>query len=250
MKKSERLKEESKTLRKAKLEIEKKQKRRENFKKIFAIALVPLVFGAGLATGNLMGSDSQGRSGIESRNITIEKVERSISGKSSEEDRRDAFEALRNTLTSAGKSKGNLDFETRLTKLDSGDYSDVDKELLDSMRWTDGLDKRKAVKQNAVQGFVTLNYIITESGNRKIEPKSDVDINQAIYLDQETGRAFIPISIFLGPSNSMSVEMIYDSESKEWKVDPYSFVESLRLSASLQQSQQSQTQQNNPQKQG
>lgn len=234
MKKSERLKKgDSSTIRRVDLELDKKKERQKRLRAVFAVALVPLLFGAGYVVGDLTGNDGPAQE--QNVSTTVEKVEQSVSGKSSDEDKADAVDALRQALILAGESKGDLDFEARLTQIDENNYEDVSPEFMEMLYWTDGLDERDGIKANSIQGMITLSFIAVQSGNADITPNAEA-LESVVYLDQQNGRAFVPVSVFLGPSNSMSVELVYDSESESWKIDPYSFVEALRLSASLQSS--------------
>lgn len=232
MKKSERLTEEnSATVRKMKLELERKEQNRKRLKTVITIVLFPAIFGTGFALGNF--TNSTNVDSHKEEKVTVEKVQYSVSGKSAEEDKKDAVNALKEILISAHKSKENKGLEERLKEIDNDNYNDVDSKVIHAFYWADGLDKREDVRKNAIQGLVTIGYLVDNKG-LKFEPQTK-DINSVVYLDQKTGRAYIPASVFLGPSNGASIEMIYNDETKEWKIDPYSFVETLRLSAKLQE---------------
>ncbi len=90
-------------------------------------------------------------------------------------------------------------------------------------------DNVKVSTATALLSFVDL---IKNNGNKDIKPLTN-DYNNVVYLDENSKTAQVPVNIFTGTSGSISFEMIYIDN--EWKLAPYSLLESLSLSSQIQQ---------------
>lgn len=90
-------------------------------------------------------------------------------------------------------------------------------------------DNVKVSTATALLSFVDL---IEKNGNKDIKPLTN-DYNNVVYLDENSKTAQVPVNIFTGTSGSISFEMIYIDD--EWKLSPYSLLESLSLSSQIQQ---------------
>ena len=49
------------------------------------------------------------------------------------------------------------------------------------------------------------------------------------YDQPELGTVYVPLGVFTGQQNAFVVEMVY--VKGQWKINPYSLVEQIRLSA-------------------
>lgn len=166
-------------------------------------------------------------------NTSAQKVEKTVSGKSVDEDRKDALNAVTNILTLSAKSPNpDENFEQRLTKLDAGDRSAIDPALTDTIRFVDVFADSPDMQTNTLQSLITFATVIQQTtGSEAIAPTSDT-MWKNVYMDSETGTAFVPLALYAGPSSGFSFEMVY--VDGEWKLSPYSILDAVRLSSNLQ----------------
>jgi hypothetical protein len=168
----------------------------------------------------------------ETSTVSTQKVERSLTGKSIDDDRKAALAAATDVLNLAGNSPTGGDFSVRLKALDEGDTKVVDPELVKSIRFKDVFADSNEMKNNTYQSLITLSTLIKNStGSSTITPTSDT-MWKNVYVDAELGTAFVPMAIYAGPSSSFSMEMVY--VDGDWKLAPYSLLDSVKLSAKLQ----------------
>lgn len=161
---------------------------------------------------------------------SIEKVERTLSGKTSDEDRKDALKSAQELLTFAADDMGTgLTPEERAEKIAEGDMTALNPELEEKIRLIDVyLDED--LKNNVFQALIAISKHIAVDG--KVEPVSEIAW-QVVYVDPEIGIAYVPVSVFHDSVAPFSFEMIY--VDGEWRLSPYSFMEIIRLSSSLQE---------------
>lgn len=88
------------------------------------------------------------------------------------------------------------------------------------------------VKVSTAISLLSFVDLIKNNGNKDIKPLTN-DYNNVVYLDENSKTAQVPVNIFTGTSGSISFEMIYIDN--EWKLAPYSLLESLSLSSQIQQ---------------
>lgn len=163
----------------------------------------------------------------------VEKVSKTVSGKSIDEDKKDALAAAQNVLTLSAKSPTGETVEERVTKLDDSDTSVVDPSLPDTIRFAGEFETDIELQASTYQALITLTSYIAPEGD--VAPISD-DMWKNVYVDQELGIAYVPVSVFFGPGSAFSLEMVYTDG--EWKLAPYTLLDIVRLSASLQQQNQ------------
>lgn len=157
-----------------------------------------------------------------------EKVEKSVTGKSANEDRQDALKAAGEILTLAAKTEKDMTPEERAKKIDEGDMSVVDKDLAKKIRLAD-VYSEDDMKANVYQALIAMTKYIAVDG--KVSPVSE-NSWQSVYVDSEIGVAYVPLSTFYDNGTVFSFEMVY--VDGEWKFAPYSFMDIVKLSASLQ----------------
>lgn len=180
----------------------------------------------------IWGVSQFGKSSENTVTVSTQKVERSITGKPIDEDRKAALTSAQNILNLSLKSPTGGNFQERLKALDSGDTKVIDTELSKSIRFKDSFADSDEMKNNTYQSLITIATLINNStGSSTVAPTSDT-MWKNVYVDTELGIAFVPMGVFAGPSSSFSMEMVYDSGS--WKLAPYSLLDSVKLSAKLQ----------------
>lgn len=160
---------------------------------------------------------------------SVEKVQQSVSGKSVEEDKKAALSSAQSILLNAGKSPDGKNTEDRVMALDKGDTSVVNDELKSKMRFKGNFETDEVLQNTTYQSLIILSSYLEEPG--KVEPISE-DVWEEVYLDQEAGIAFVPVSAFYGPGASFSFELVYTDG--EWKLAPYSLLNIINFSSTLQ----------------
>lgn len=173
--------------------------------------------------GFFIGINSYNTNSSESSTIT-----RTLSGKSLNDDKLDAVNAAAKILNLSKTNDSTKEELTKtLTKLSNGDTSSIPNELNSLIRFTDAFSKKKN-QLATYQALTTISYyVIQETGNKTIEKLPEVSPDD-IYLDQETGVAFVPVSVFSG-KGYFDMEMIY--VDGQWKLSPYSLIRQVSVSS-------------------
>lgn len=202
-------------------------------RKFWSIAVIGFLIVAVLAAWIIYGITKASENSSTGNTVTsTQKVELSVSGKTADEDRKDALAAAAEILNLSAKSPTGRKFQDRLKALDSGDTKVMDPELTSRIRFQDIFAESDEMKNNTYQSLITLATLINNStGSSTIKPISDT-MWKNVYVDTERGTAFVPLAIFAGPSSSFSMEMVY--VDGKWSLAPYSLLDSVKLSAKLQ----------------
>lgn len=159
----------------------------------------------------------------------ISKVDKTLSGKTPEQDKEDALKAAQELLISANTYEGDLTVPERLAKMEEGSEGMTDTAGMNKrIRFAAEFETDKELQMTTYQSLVTLaSYLINDEGT--ITPMSGA--SNYIYLDSELGIAFVPVNAFALSANSFSLEMAY--LDGEWKLAPYSLLSMVQLSSSL-----------------
>lgn len=169
---------------------------------------------------------------VQESKVNAETVERSLTGKNDDQNRKDVLSVSTQILNEALDS--DLEFNERMEAIDKGDYASVSKDLQDKMRFKDIFEDTKSLQSNTYQSLITLSTVITMSSeSEKVEPVSS-DAWSAVYIDSEAGTAFVPMSIYSDTNSGFSLHFIYDESG--WKLSPYSLIDSVKLSSNIQES--------------
>lgn len=198
----------------------KMTKSRKRLITILSIALVIL-----LGIGTFVAISIKNSNNENSGNSSISKTERTLSGKSIDEDRKDALKSTENLLTTALKYKGKLTPEERAEKIADGDLSVIDPKIDELIRFTDVFNE-KELKANVYQALIAITKFTAIEG--KVVPVSN-NAYQSVFVDQDAGVAYVPMSSFSDNGAVFSLEMVYVDNT--WKLSPYSFMEIIKISA-------------------
>lgn len=206
--------------------------RRKTLFFISVLVLVLLIIWGVIAAINL-NSDAEDTASTPPE--TVEKVEvvtRSVTGKSVEEDRQDAVDALTELLKTADKSPDEEMIPSeRLLALDKNDFSVVDKNLEGMIHYS--ADSNVDFKVSTYQSLITIAAVVKSSSpGGEIRPIADQYTNFT-YADPEVGTVFVPLGIYVSDGAVFSFEMVY--VDGEWKLAPYSLLKAVQLSATLQE---------------
>lgn len=162
---------------------------------------------------------------------TIEKIERSLTGKTLSEDQAEVAATVQVLLNSTNVVDDSKKPSEVLEALDSGDLSSFHKEeFLSHLHFPAYLenDKEEATRIVA-QGLYTVASFASVYGGGTISPAS-VEALLSVPVDQELGIAHVPASIFTGEESSLHLTMVYVDD--EWKLDVLSFVNVINTAAS------------------
>jgi hypothetical protein len=192
------------------------------------MSLVIVCLAAALAVVSISKNESGG-SGSDQQ---VQKVSRSVSGASSDKDKASAMAAAATLLTAANKHSANLSADDRVKAFEdsSADRSTLaDMSTIDSLtRFTNDFDND--LRKTTYQSLVKVSSLLDGNNDGKIEARSS-DLYKYVYLDSETGTAYVPLQVFFNNAPAFSLEMVY--VDGQWKFAPYTLLDAIRLSSSM-----------------
>lgn len=155
-----------------------------------------------------------------------------VKGDKEEFTKQGAVDALKDLLNQSLDKDGLVSAQDRFNNISNGgSYKDnIAKGVLDRYNIAKDMDSDTAAK-NVTSILLSLSWQLSESGTKNIEVKSS-DLT-AVYLDEATNSAYIPMSIYTGVNNSVVVEMTYKEE--HWYVSPYITLYGIQLTNSLKE---------------
>lgn len=188
-----------------------------------AVALIVLAlayFAYSIYSGNVNEPDDS----TLDENAPVEQSDRSLSGESAEKDRADAVQAAYEIIAEAQTVDG--DVEETLAAIDSGDRSGIPEGLYESIHMVDVFEQDEELENVAYQSVIAVSNLLID-GEVEILDGAEAQV----YLDQETGIAEVPLLVFNGIDSNFTFTMVYVDD--EWKLAPYSLIESIRMSANI-----------------
>lgn len=192
------------------------------------MSLVIVCLAAALAVVSISKNESSS-SGSDQQ---VQKVSRSLSGASSDKDKASAMAAAATLLTAANKHSANLSADDRVKAFEdsSADRSTLaDMSTIDSLtRFTNDFDND--LRKTTYQSLVKVSSLLDGNNDGKIEARSS-DLYRYVYLDSETGTAYVPLQVFSNNAPAFSLEMVYIDG--QWKFAPYTLLDAIRLSSSM-----------------
>lgn len=192
------------------------------------MSLVIVCLAAALAVVSISKNESSG-SGSDQQ---VHKVTKSVSGASSDKDKASAMAAAATLLTAANKHSANLSADDRVKAFEdsSADRSTLaDMSTIDSLtRFTNDFDND--LRKTTYQSLVKVSSLLDGNNDGKIEARSS-DLYKYVYLDSETGTAYVPLQVFSNNAPAFSLEMVY--VDGQWKFAPYTLLDAIRLSSSM-----------------
>lgn len=185
--------------------------------KILGVLLLILLVGC---VTFFLGKTSAGGGGSH---VEAQQVSRSLTGKTIDEDKKDALNSLVKLLNEAGTDGG--DYQARAKSIEGGDYSSLPAGWRDKM--VSAEDKGKVAGWEAL---IILNggmkqYLKTTG---ELKPAGENAVNYVV-VNQETGVAHIPGSVLLGSDVPLSFDMVF--VDGQWRLDPYNVVQDILNSA-------------------
>lgn len=199
---------------------------------IAVVVILGLVWGGVALAGGFNTDNGSETPNNTNETVTSEKVEKTVSGKTIDEDRKDALNAATEILNLANGPSDGDEFSSILTKLDEGDLSVVDESLDSKIRFTDIYADSNDLKANVYQALITFSSLIKKTTDtEEIKPASDT-LWKEVFVDSELGIAQVPMTVYMGQQASFAMEMVY--VDGQWQLAPYSLIEQIKLSASMQ----------------
>lgn len=191
------------------------------------MSLVIVCLAAALAVVSI----SKNESGGSGSGQQVQKVSRSVSGASSDKDKASAMAAAATLLTAANKHSANLSADDRVKAFED---SSADRNTLADMSTIDSLtrftnDFDNDLRKTTYQSLVKVSSLLDGNNDGKIEARSS-DLYKYVYLDSETGTAYVPLQVFSNNAPAFSLEMVYVDQ---WKFAPYTLLDAIRLSSSM-----------------
>lgn len=192
------------------------------------MSLVIVCLAAALAVVSISKNESGG-SGSDQQ---VQKVTKSVSGASSDKDKASAMAAAATLLTAANKHSANLSADDRVKAFED---SSADRNTLADMSTIDSLtrftnDFDNDLRKTTYQSLVKVSSLLDGNNDGKIEARSS-DLYKYVYLDSETGTAYVPLQVFSNNAPAFSLEMVY--VDGQWKFAPYTLLDAIRLSSSM-----------------
>lgn len=107
-------------------------------------------------------------------------------------------------------------------------------DVSDRIHFVDIFDGNEGAEIITYQTLLALSAQISmETGEEIALQYDETQVEGNVLYDEEVGIAYVPISAFATGDVSFSLQMVY--VDGEWKLAPYSVIESVQLSASLGQ---------------
>lgn len=168
-------------------------------------------------------SDSTSSSQNENvqKNMQVKQIKRSVTGKSVEQDQKDALDAATKLINSS--RTGSDSYEDRMKKISDGDFSSVTAGMSEHVQFTSAYKDNTTLKENAYNVLVGMEG---KAFNNKEVSHGNDDWRQ-VYVHPELGVAFVPVSVYGEKGNQLpyTMEMVY--VDGQWKLLPQSLVEAI-----------------------
>lgn len=192
---------------------------------IIAFVFVSILIFIGVNNYNNNKSDS-----ADSTNVVVEKAQKTLSGKEVAEDKKDATQAVQDLLVVSSDFTKDTTSETVLQEIEENNRESIKvDEINNKVRMVHEFEDNEDYQNMTYIVLVSLSETAKDANNNQIAPLME-DSYQTVYVDSEMGIAHVPLSIFGGPTFSLT--MVYDNG--EWKLDPYGIIDLIKLSANVQ----------------
>lgn len=167
-----------------------------------------------------------GNTSVSTKNAP-QTASRTASGQTVVKDKEAAVESLLAILNGAA-GDGSKSTQDRVSEIDQSNYSSFDKATVDKhIHWSETFAEGSELRNMSYAALVALSDRLHD-GNDAIQIRNTDELDN-IYMDQGTGRAFIPVAAFSDSPVLLSVEMVYVDGA--WKLAPYTFIEQVKFSS-------------------
>lgn len=147
------------------------------------------------------------------------------------QDQKNALAAAQVLLQEAGKDPQKLGISRRIAALDDNDLSQVTSTLPSLVRFPS--QATPGLRAETYQALISLYGVLTRGGDVARHPVKAISPSafSTVFLDSQLGVAYVPLDAFTGKQTAFSLQMVW--VDGEWKLAPYSLLETVRLSATL-----------------
>lgn len=168
-------------------------------------------------------------------NMQIQKIDKSVSGKSVEQDQKDALAAAQTLINLAETKTDNPnDLVTatslRMQEVSQGNLDSIPDEMKNMVSHSTAY-KDSDTNNVALNAYNVLIGLKSQGFNNQ-EVVANTDAWQGVYVHPETGIAFVPLSSFADTTNALPYSMMMVYEDGAWKFLPQSLIESVNIAGS------------------
>lgn len=197
---------------------------------IISILAVVLIAGVSLFAGHQWGKAEEQNANKDTapefvqKDMDIKQVDRSVTGKSVEQDQKDALDAAKNLLNASVTGEG-TDAEKRMEAIASGDTSSVTAGMRKGVSLSSAYENTDTIATNAYNVLVGLSS--KGFDNEKVSAANDAW--RQVYVHPDLGIAFVPLSVFGQDGHRLpyTMQMVY--EDGQWKLLPQSLIEAINI---------------------
>lgn len=215
--------------------IKEKEKKKVNIPAkvgIISVAAFVALTGAVGAFSSFSGSENNSAIGKVSTPDT-QKVERSLTGKPSSENVKEAGDKAALILNGAKLQEGQT-LDGVVSSIEDGDFSVVSESVQKNIHIPENIteEEKETLKKRAYQTVLSLSNI----GFKDISTiEVEEDSGSSILSDSEMGTVYVPLTSMKGaPSNPVVFEMVYVDD--EWKLAPVSTITQIAIAGQIQSS--------------
>lgn len=142
--------------------------------------------------------------------------------------KKEAFKKLNNVINNLTKEK-NVNYKEVIDNIKKNKDSEefMSKKFSDFIYLSDIMNN-KDIKNSTAITLLSFAQMIKDT---KSKPNLEF-IDKMVYLDEKTKIAYIPVDLFTSSPSAMSFELNYING--EWRLNPYTLLQSITLSSILQ----------------
>lgn len=143
-----------------------------------------------------------------------------------DEDRQATAQEALAMLKQAREIARQPNFDQILQQVAAGDESGLPKDFVARFRFTDQVQEDKDIRASSLLAVLQLGEVMEK--NLPKGQKLDLLTPQAwkyVYVDQQAGNAYVPLTIFLGSKAAFSFEYVW--VDGEWVFTPYSLIDAI-----------------------
>lgn len=195
----------------------------DNTKKKVFILTITLALLALLGVGIALSVNSKGDS-QDSNGLSVNSAGSPTGDKSKQ--RTAVSTKAENLIHSSRELASRPNIDETLKEISEGNFDNVPKDFSSQFYLTDSGKDSDALQKAAYIALIQLGKALNQGIplDRKLTPIS-ADATEYIYLDLETGNAFVPLSIYLGEEAAFSLQFVW--VDGEWMFAPYSLVDTV-----------------------
>lgn len=205
-----------------------------NKKSLYAILTASTVVILGLVWGLVFVVSNTGQSNSNSNPNNVFQSERTLTGKTADQDRADVFNAALELLRATNAPDDYKDYTSLLISLDGKTSESIPLAFLDRVRFIAPLDSDTS-KIATYQAMLTFAMLSKSASENNEIGSAFANASDAVFVDQKAGLAYVPMSVFVNQdtaTNTFNIEFVY--VDNKWYLQPFSILEQLKMSMIFQ----------------